>query len=150
MYCSKLNKIKKILKKESVRCNQLVDALQQMNKTIDEENTTNDARCCAANQYNTSKLEAKQWNILRTQCVKLIKNYRLFDVTNEQNIQNMTEMFDILWNNSMQRWFEWQPKDIVCWIKYLKLEKQLNLSDEFDFDHILNEMIKSKMNGLSF
>eukprot|EP01083_Nonionella_stella_P071887 193394_1 len=92
--CSKLNVIKKPLKKESVRCNQMVDernkkhdelsakyqtlrtkrmqihtqwvnALQQMNETIDDENTTNDAKCCAQNQYNVSELEAKQWNMLR-------------------------------------------------------------------------------------
>eukprot|EP01083_Nonionella_stella_P139699 426689_1 len=129
MYCSKLNKIKKILKKESVRCNQLVEerkkehqelnakyqilhkkrmkiqtqwinALQQMNKTIDDENTTNDAKCCAESQYNTSKLEAEQWNMLRTKCVQLIKNYRLFDAQNEQNIQKMSRMFDVSWNNA--------------------------------------------------
>eukprot|EP01083_Nonionella_stella_P269354 911252_1 len=35
-------------------------------------------------------------------------------------------------------------------MKYLKLQQQLTLSNEFDFDHVLNEMIKSKMNGLSF
>eukprot|EP01083_Nonionella_stella_P139698 426688_1 len=129
MYCSKLNKIKKILKKESARCNHMVDeknkehqelnakyqilhkkrmkiqtqwinALQQMNKTIDDENTTNDAKCCAESQYNTSKLEAEQWNMLRTKCVQLIKNYRLFDAQNEQNIQKMSRMFDVSWNNA--------------------------------------------------
>eukprot|EP01083_Nonionella_stella_P071889 193396_1 len=146
--CSKLNVIKKPLKKESVRCNQMVDgkkkerrdlyakyktlrikrmkihgqwinALQELNKTIDDENTTNDAKCCAESQYKTSKLEAEQWNMLRTKCVQLIKNYRLFDAQNEQNIQKMSRMFDVLWNNSMKQWFEWQPKDIICWIKYL-------------------------------
>eukprot|EP01083_Nonionella_stella_P276733 940559_1 len=178
MYCSKLNKIKKILKKESMRSHQMVDdkkkerrelyakyktlrikrmkihgqwinALQELNKTIDDENATNDAKCCAESQYNTSKLEAEQWNMLRTKCVQLLKKYQVFDAHNEQNIQNMRRMFYVLWNNSMKQWFEWQPKDIICWIKYLKLQKQLTLSDAFDFDHVLNEMIKSKMNGLS-
>eukprot|EP01083_Nonionella_stella_P156625 507419_1 len=38
---------------------------------------------------------------------------------------------------------------IVDWRRYLRIEKQLTLSNEFDFDHVLNEMIKSKVNGLS-
>eukprot|EP01083_Nonionella_stella_P001280 3731_1 len=107
-YCTELNKIKKVLKNERKRCTEMVHkmdkdcqdlnakhktlqakrsklqiqwrvALEAMNKCIDEENKTNDAKCCAQNQYNLSDLEAQQWNVSRTKCIQLIKKYRLFD-----------------------------------------------------------------------
>eukprot|EP01083_Nonionella_stella_P176983 620757_1 len=110
-YCTELNKIKKVLKNERKQCTEMVHkmdkdcqdlnakhktlqakrsklqiqwrvALEAMNKCIDEENKTNDAKCCAQNQYNLSDLEAQQWNVSRTKCIQLIKKYRLFDAQN--------------------------------------------------------------------
>eukprot|EP01083_Nonionella_stella_P225956 802897_1 len=178
-HCTKLNKIKKILKKESTQCDekankmereyldwnekyqkiqnnrpklqmQWMNALRKMNETIAEENQTNDAKCSAQNQYNASSLEGKQWNVLYTKCTKLIKEYQLFDDQNESNLHKAKQMFDELWNQFMQEWFEWQPRDIICWFKYLQIQNELMLSNEFDFECVLNEMVKSKMNGLSF
>eukprot|EP01083_Nonionella_stella_P163163 536218_1 len=158
MHCTKLNNIKKILKKEKTQCNEMVstmeketeilnarhrtlqtkrieqqtqwmNALKEMNKTIAEENATNDAKCGAQNQYETSSLEAKQWNLLYTKCAQLIKQYQVFDEENEQNMQQMMQMFDGLWNTFMKRWFAWQPKDIICWMKYLQIQHELTLSN---------------------
>eukprot|EP01083_Nonionella_stella_P013553 38157_1 len=179
MYCTELNNIKRILKKERTQCDEVVskskkechrlnakfgtlqtnrmklqtqwmNALKEMNQTIDEENGTNEAKCCAANEFNTSNMEAKQWTILYAKCAKLIKQYQLFDEENEGNTQQIMQMFDVLWSQAMKRWSDWQPNDIICWLKYLQIQNELILSNEFDFDFVLNEMIKSKMNGLSF
>eukprot|EP01083_Nonionella_stella_P210324 761540_1 len=178
LHCTKLNKMKKVLKKESVRCDETVNtmekechdlnahyqtlqskrsklqthwmaALREMNRNIDEENKTNAAKCGAENQYNVAHLEATHWNHLYAKCVQLIKQYRLFDSENEQNMQKMKGMFESLWITSMKRWFEWHPQDIINWLKYLHIRNELTLCNEFDFDNVLNEMIKSKMNGLS-
>eukprot|EP01083_Nonionella_stella_P190159 704397_1 len=91
MHCTKLNQIKKTLKNERKRCTEMLqkldkdcqdlsakhqtlqtkrseiqrqwrDSLEAMNKCIDEENKTNDAKSCAQNQYNINDLEAQQWN----------------------------------------------------------------------------------------
>eukprot|EP01083_Nonionella_stella_P160393 524304_1 len=128
---------------------QWMDALKEMNKTIDDENKANNAQCCAANQFNIREKEAKQWNVLSTRCEELAQKYQSFECQNEQNMQKTCAKFDILWNTSIKHWFEWTADDIIGWIKYLKLQKQLTLSNEFDFDHVLNEMATSKMNGLS-
>eukprot|EP01083_Nonionella_stella_P312728 1119598_1 len=137
MHCTKLNKIKKILKKERTQSEEMVsktekecqeldvkhqtlqtnrmkqqtqwmNAVQTMNKTVDEENTTNEAKCRAQNEYNVNNLEGKQWNALHAKCTTLLKQYRLFDAENEENMQQMMQMFDELWNRFMKHWLEWQ------------------------------------------
>eukprot|EP01083_Nonionella_stella_P000697 1979_1 len=175
-YCTKLNKMKKALKRENKQeqCNELEEQYQnlntkhdtlrkkrialqrqwinickEMNEIIDLENETNALTCSALDQYNICNLESKHWDALYAKSVELIKKYRLFDAENEENMDRMKQMFDGLWKQCLECWSTWQAEDIICWIKYLKVQKQLILSNEFDFDYVLNGMIKSKMNGLS-
>eukprot|EP01083_Nonionella_stella_P194596 717651_1 len=130
------------LKTERIKIQtQWMNALKDMNRTIQEENETNALKSHALHQFNVSSLEATQWEALRNKCAELMRKYQQFDSENEQNIQQMTQMFDALWNKSLKQWFEWSPKDIICWIKYLKIQKQLTLSNEFNFDSVLKEMI---------
>eukprot|EP01083_Nonionella_stella_P170604 580948_1 len=177
MHCTKWREMKQKLNEERMRCDEMTskiakerqdlnteyqtlhakrmalqtqwkNALNEINQTIDAENKMNKAQRGAGNRCNISEMEAKQWKKLCTRCDELTQKYRDIESENTHNIQTTNKKFDLLWNVPMQRWFEWQPKDIIDWIKYLNVRKQLALSNEFDFDHVLNEMIRSKMNGL--
>eukprot|EP01083_Nonionella_stella_P089641 250186_1 len=165
MHCTELNEMAKILKKERKRCNEIVremdkdcqhlkakyqtlqaertqlqlqwtNALGAMNRCIDEENKTNDAKCCAEKKYIKINREAQQWNLLSTRSVQLINQYQLVDTAIAKTMAERKQMFDILWDQSMKHWFKWTPNDIICWLKYLKLQNELTLSNKFNFDSV--------------
>eukprot|EP01083_Nonionella_stella_P028821 79423_1 len=132
MHCTNLHQTNQMLKTETVRCKEMIEKMES--------------------EYNRCKLEAETWNVLSKKCAKLVKQYQSFTIENnqQQNIKKLKQTIGKLMDEHRQYWLKWQADDIICWIKCLQIQNELTLSDDFDFDHVLNEMKRCKMSGLSW
>eukprot|EP01083_Nonionella_stella_P207185 752901_1 len=172
--CTNLNETKQMLNRETVRCKEMLEKMdsdyqqlddkyqtlkikrveihKQWMNAVKDENEINALRSRTIKQYYRWKLEAEKWNVLSKKCAKLIDKYQSFTIENnqQQNIKKLKQTIGKLMDEHRQYWLKWQADDIICWIKCLQIQNELTLSDDFDFDHVLNEMKRCKMSGLSW